>query len=80
VLGFIFSFEALLALNGVKSAKKWIRRWNTPKQFKRKLIIFLPFLHTGYFLLEIVPYYMGIDKDIKPFDLEKIYRFIYGHL
>ncbi len=78
VLGFIFSFETLLALHEVESAKKWIRRFDSPKSFKIKLYIFYPFYYLGYLFLEIIPYYLGLDNDIKPLDFKKIYKFIYG--
>jgi len=77
VIGFIFSFETLLALNRVKSAKKWIRKFESPKTFKRKLYIFYPFYYLGYFFLEIVPYHIGLDDEIKPLDFKEIYKFIF---
>ncbi len=69
--------ETLLALNGVEGAKKWIKKRNSPKKFKNKLVIFLPFLYLEYFLLEILPYHLKMDDEIKPFDMEKVYKFIY---
>jgi len=78
VLGFIFSFETLLALHKVESAKRWIRKFDSPKSFKRKLYIFYPFYYLGYFFLEVLPYHLGLDDEIKPLDFKEIYEFVYG--
>ncbi|SMC08978.1 hypothetical protein [Nitratiruptor tergarcus] len=77
VLGFIISFEAMLALYNVKSAIEWIREWHKPSTFKTMLIIFLPMLHLAYFFLELLPYLLGINKDIRPFDLDRIFNIVF---
>ena len=77
VLGFIISFEAILALYGVKSAVEWIREWHKPSTFKTMLIIFLPMLHLAYLFLEWIPHLLGYNKHIRPFDLDKIFHIVY---
>ena len=77
VWGFIISFESMLALNDTKSAIDWIKKHHKPKRFKIMLIIFLPMLHLGYIFLELIPYLLGINKKLKSFDLENIYRKIF---
>ena len=77
VLGFIISFEAMLALYGVKSAIEWVREWHKPSTFKTMLIIFLPMLQLAYFFLEWLPYIFGYNEQIQPFDLDKIYYTIF---
>ena len=73
VLGFIISFESMLALYEVKSALRWIREWHRPSTYKTMLIIFLPMLQLAYFFLEILPYYLGLHKELRPFDLDRIF-------
>ncbi len=77
VLGFIISFEAMLSLYGVKSAIKWVRQWHKPSTFKTMLIIFLPMLQLAYFFLEWLPHRLGLNKEIYPFDLDKIYHTVF---
>ncbi|WP_187647821.1 hypothetical protein [Nitrosophilus labii] len=77
VWGFIISFESILALNGTKSAIKWIKEHHKPKTFKYLLIIFLPMLHLGYIFFELIPFLMGMEEELKNFDLEQIYKNIY---
>jgi len=73
VLGFIISFESMLALYEVKSALRWIREWHRPSTYKTMLIIFLPMLQLAYFFLEILPYYLRLHKELRPFDLDRIF-------
>ncbi|BCD59552.1 MULTISPECIES: hypothetical protein [unclassified Nitratiruptor] len=73
ILGFIISFESMLALYGVKSAIRWIREWHSPQTYKTMLIIFLPMLQLAYLFLEIIPHLIGLNKQIKSFDLDRIY-------
>ena len=73
VLGFIISFESMLALYGVKSAIRWIREWHSPATYKTMLIIFLPMLQLAYLFLEIIPHLIGLNKHMCSFDLDKIY-------
>ena len=77
ILGFIISFEAMLALYGVKSAIEWVREWHRPSTFKTMLIIFLPMLQLAYFFLEWLPHIFGYNDQIQPFDLDKIYYTIF---
>ncbi len=77
VLGFIISFEAMLALYGVESAVEWIREWHKPATFKTMLIIFLPMLQLAYFFLEWLPHLVGLNKHIRPFDLDRIYHIVF---
>jgi len=78
VWGFIISFESMLALNDTQSAIDWIKKHHKPNSFKTLLIIFLPMLHIGYIFLEVIPYLLGINKKLTPFDLEKIYKKIFS--
>lgn len=77
VLGFIIGFEAMLALYGVQSAVQWIREWHKPSTFKTMLIIFLPMLQLAYIFLEWIPYMVGFNKHIRPFDLDQIYLTVF---
>ncbi|MRI59330.1 MAG: hypothetical protein C6H99_07485 [Epsilonproteobacteria bacterium] len=77
VLGFIISFEAMLAMYGVKSAVEWIRQWHTPQTFKTMLIIFLPMLQLAYLFLELIPYYLGANERLLPFDLDHIFSIVF---
>ncbi len=77
VLGFIISFEAMLALYGVKSAVEWIREWHSPSGFKTMLIIFLPMLQLAYLFLELLPYFVGLNENIRPFDLDRIFHIVF---
>ncbi len=77
ILGFIISFESMLALYEVKSAIRWIREWHKPSTYKTMLIIFLPMLQLAYLFLEIIPYYIGLSKILRPFDLDRIYHIVF---
>ncbi|WP_281951976.1 hypothetical protein [Nitrosophilus kaiyonis] len=77
VWGFIISFESMLALNDTKSAIDWIKKHHKPNTYKTLLIIFLPMLHLGYIFLELIPYFLGINKKLRSFDLEKLYKKIF---
>jgi len=77
VLGFIISFEAMLALYGVESAVEWIREWHTPSTFKTMLIIFLPMLQLAYLFLELLPHLVGLNKNIRSFDLDRIFHIVF---
>jgi len=78
VLGFIVSFESMLALYGVRSAIRWIREWHSPSGYKTMLIIFLPMLQLAYLFLELIPYYLGINGEKRSFDLDKIFYEVFG--
>ncbi len=77
VLGFIISFEAMLALYGVQSAVEWIREWHKPQTFKTMLIIFLPMLQLAYLFLELIPHHFGLNDHLRPFDLDRIYHIVF---
>jgi len=64
VWGVAFAFQALLLLNDVESAKKWVRRWYSLKSFRRELIAFYPMIKLFYFLLEYIPDLVLKDKII----------------
>jgi len=64
VWGVAFAFQALLLLNDVESAKRWVRRWYSLKSFRRELIAFYPMIKLFYYLLEYIPDLVLKDKII----------------
>lgn len=65
VWGIAFSFQALLLLNNVESAKRWVRKWYSLKSFKRELSVFNPMIKVFYVLFEYIPDLFFHDKIVK---------------
>jgi len=55
IWGSIFSMEALLAYNGLKSALEWFKERYTFKSFYYEYKVFYPMLFITYIFLEIIP-------------------------
>ena len=71
-IGFIVSFEAILCMGGSKVAVKWVRRLYNLKSFMFLVYLFYPILLVVYFLLEIIPYYLGVSKNLTKFDIPRM--------
>ncbi len=69
VVGFIVAFEAVLAMTGSEFAIRWIRRLYNLRGFMISVYIFYPMLWFVYFLLEVLPYYLGGSKKLTKFDI-----------
>jgi len=69
VVGFIVALEAILCMSGSHYAIKWVRRLYNLKSFMISVYIFYPMLWIVYFLLEVIPYYLGSSKELTKFDI-----------
>ena len=72
VLGFLFGMEGVLAMSGSKAAIKWIRKQFTLKGFLFVSRFCYPFFVLAYYLFEVIPYKLGIDDDLTPFDMDRM--------
>lgn len=55
VLGFIVSFEIVLAMSGAEGAFKWLQEHFSYEELYWSVIFFYPMVKLGYFFLEYLP-------------------------
>ena len=72
VLGILFAFEGILAMGGSRFAIKWIRRNFTLKGFLFATQFCYPFFLLMYFFMELLPYFLGLEKNLTPFNISKM--------
>ncbi len=77
VWGFAFSIHALLIMCRTKSAIKWARRWYSPKVFRLESFIFYPMIFIAYILFEMLPFFIGINKEPFRFNIDNLSNIVF---
>ena len=78
VWGFIVAFEVILGMSGSKAGLAWLKKRHTYKMLYKEVAVFYPMILVGYLFLEIIPYYIFRIKPLVKFDLDKLFRELYG--
>ncbi len=78
VWGFIVAFEVILGMSGSKVGREWLKKRHTYKMLYREVAAFYPMILVGYLFLEVIPHYIFRMKPLVKFDLDKLFRELYG--
>jgi hypothetical protein len=62
IWGFIFAIELLLVGSGVESAKEWFAQRYTFESFYLEYRVFYLMILVVYFLVELLPSFLGLEK------------------